>query len=71
MRLQNARGLLESKQKQQESDRQEVDRLAALIDDRAGEGIYDKLKAAEESLESLQLATGSPASAGRCDRAAA
>lgn len=54
MRLQNARGLLESKQKQQESDRQEVDRLAALIDDRAGEGIYDKLKAAEESLESLQ-----------------
>jgi DNA repair exonuclease SbcCD ATPase subunit len=54
MRLQNARGLLESKQKQQESDRQEVDRLAALIDDRAGEGIYDKLKDAEESLESLR-----------------
>ncbi|QUL80976.1 AAA family ATPase [Brevibacterium sp. SMBL_HHYL_HB1] len=54
MRLQNARGLLESKQKQQESDRQEVDRLAALIDDRAGEGIYDKLKDAEETLESLR-----------------
>lgn len=54
MRLQNAIQLLDSKQKQQESDRQEVDRLSALIDDRAGEGIYDKLKAAEESLDSLR-----------------
>ena len=54
MRLQNAVQLLESKQKQQDSDRQEVDRLSALIDDRAGEGIYDQLKAAEEKLESLR-----------------
>ncbi|MGO1910095.1 MAG: ATP-binding protein, partial [Brevibacterium linens] len=54
MRLQNARQLVESKQKQQEKDRQEVDQLSALIDDRAAEGIYDKLKAAEQSLESLR-----------------
>jgi uncharacterized protein YhaN len=54
MRLQNAVQLVDSKQKQQETDRQEVDRLSALIDDRAGEGIYDKLKAAEESVESLR-----------------
>src|SRR5699024_2650025 len=58
MRLQNARGLLESKQKQQESDRQEVDRLAARIDVGAGEGIYDNVKAVEWSLESLQSRLG-------------
>jgi DNA repair exonuclease SbcCD ATPase subunit len=54
MRLQNARQLVESKQKQQEKDRQEVDQLSALIDDRAAEGIYDKLKAAEQNLESIR-----------------
>ncbi|WP_209371842.1 AAA family ATPase [Brevibacterium renqingii] len=54
MRLQNAHQLVDSKQKQLETDREEVDRLSALIDDRASEGIYDKLKAAEESLTSLQ-----------------
>jgi DNA repair exonuclease SbcCD ATPase subunit len=54
MRLQNALQLVESKQKQQEKDRQEVDQLSALIDDRAAEGIYDKLKAAEQNLESIR-----------------
>ena len=54
MRLQNALQLVESKQKQQEKDRQEVDQLSALIDDRAAEGIYDKLKAAEQTVESMQ-----------------
>ncbi|WP_181275536.1 AAA family ATPase [Brevibacterium oceani] len=54
MRLQNALQLLDSKQQEQETGRQEVDRLSALIDDRAAEGIYDRLKAAEESLDSLR-----------------
>ena len=54
MRLHNALQLVESKQKQQEKDRQEVDQLSALIDDRAAEGIYDKLKAAEQNLESIR-----------------
>ncbi|WP_166970849.1 AAA family ATPase [Brevibacterium atlanticum] len=52
MRLQNALQLLDSKQQEQETGRQEVDRLSALIDDRAAEGIYDRLKAAEETLDS-------------------
>lgn len=54
MRLQNALQLVDSKQKQQEKDRQEVDQLSALIDDRAAEGIYDKLKAAEQNVESIR-----------------
>lgn len=54
MQLQNARRLVDSKGRQREDDRQEVDRLSALIDDRAGEGIYEKLKAAEETLETAQ-----------------
>lgn len=51
MQLQNARRLVDSKGRQREADRQEVDRLSALIDDRAGEGIYEKLKVAEEAAE--------------------
>ena len=54
MRRQNALQLFESKQKQQEKDRQEVDQLSALIEDRAAEGIYDKLKVAEQNLESIR-----------------
>ncbi|WP_413335824.1 AAA family ATPase [Brevibacterium sp. GP-SGM9] len=54
MQLQNVRQLVGSKETQREEVRQEVDRLSALIDDRASEGIYDRLKAAEEELESAQ-----------------
>ncbi|WP_210605066.1 AAA family ATPase [Brevibacterium oceani] len=54
MRLQNALQLLDSKQREQDTGRQEVDRLSALIDDRAAEGIYDRLKVAEETLDSLR-----------------
>ncbi|GAA1941926.1 AAA family ATPase [Brevibacterium antiquum] len=52
MQLQNVRQLVGSKEAQREEVRQEVDRLSALIDDRASEGIYEKLAAAEEALES-------------------
>lgn len=54
MKVNNVRQLVVSKEAQRESDRQEVDRLTALIDDRAGEGIYEKLKSAEEALETAQ-----------------
>ncbi|RAD02751.1 hypothetical protein DN549_33355, partial [Burkholderia multivorans] len=54
MKVNNVRQLVVSKEAQREKDRQEVDRLTALIDDRAGEGIYEKLKSAEEALETAQ-----------------
>ncbi|WP_193086201.1 AAA family ATPase [Brevibacterium aurantiacum] len=54
MQLQNVRQLVDSKETQREEVRQEVDRLSALIDDRASEGIYEKLAAAEETMESAQ-----------------
>ncbi|MGO3279969.1 MAG: AAA family ATPase, partial [Brevibacterium aurantiacum] len=54
MQLQNVRQLVDSKETQREEVRQEVDRLSALIDDRASEGIYEKLAAAEEAMESAQ-----------------
>ncbi|MDN5585972.1 MAG: AAA family ATPase, partial [Brevibacterium sp.] len=54
MQLQNLRQLVGSKEAQREDVRQEVDRLSALIDDRASEGIYEKLAAAEETMESAQ-----------------
>ncbi|MGO2015034.1 MAG: AAA family ATPase [Brevibacterium aurantiacum] len=54
MQLQNVRQLVGSKETQREEVRQEVDRLSALIDDRASEGIYEKLAAAEEAMESAQ-----------------
>ena len=54
MKVNNVRQLVVSKEAQRESDRQEVDRLTALIDDRAGEGIYEKLTSAEEALETAQ-----------------
>lgn len=54
MQLQNLRQLVGSKETQREDVRQEVDRLSALIDDRASEGIYEKLAAAEETMESAQ-----------------
>ncbi|WP_350270949.1 AAA family ATPase [Brevibacterium sp. CBA3109] len=54
MQLQNVRQLVGSKEAQREEVRQEVDRLSALIDDRASEGIYEKLAAAEETMESAQ-----------------
>ncbi|HCG56628.1 MULTISPECIES: AAA family ATPase [Brevibacterium] len=54
MQLQNVRQLVGSKESQREEVRQEVDRLSALIDDRASEGIYEKLAAAEETMESAQ-----------------
>ncbi|GAA0037260.1 AAA family ATPase [Brevibacterium metallidurans] len=54
MTVKNLRQLVVSKEAQREADRQEVDGLTAVIDDRAGEGIYEKLSAAEESLESAR-----------------
>ena len=54
MQLQNVRQLVGSKEAQREEVRQEVDRLSALIDDRASEGIYEKLAAAEETMESAR-----------------
>lgn len=54
MQLQNLHQLVGSKETQREEVRQEVDRLSALIDDRASEGIYDKLSAAEETMESAR-----------------
>ncbi|WP_453985896.1 AAA family ATPase [Brevibacterium casei] len=54
MTVKNLRQLVVSKEAQREADRQEVDRLTAVIDDRAGEGIYEKLSAAEEALESAR-----------------
>ena len=54
MQLQNARQLVLSKETQRETDRQKVDQLSALIDDRASEGIYEKLAAAEETMESAR-----------------
>ena len=54
MQLQNVRQLVGSKETQREEVRQEVDRLSALIDDRASEGIYEKLAAAEETMEAAQ-----------------
>ncbi|WP_231446270.1 AAA family ATPase [Brevibacterium zhoupengii] len=54
MQLQNVRQLVGSKETQREEVRQEVDRLSALIDDRASEGIYEKLAAAEETMESAR-----------------
>ena len=54
MQLQNARQLVGSKESQREEVREEVDRLSALIDDRASEGIYEKLAAAEEAMESAR-----------------
>ena len=54
MRWQNVRQLVDSKETQREEVRQEVDRLSALIDDRASEGIYEKLAAAEETMESAR-----------------
>lgn len=51
MQLENARQLVVSKERQREEDRQKVDQLAALIDDRAGEGIYEKLATAEQRLD--------------------
>lgn len=54
MQLQNARQLVLSKETQREADRQKVDQLSALIDDRASEGIYEKLAAAEETMESAR-----------------
>lgn len=54
MQLQNVRQLVGSKETQREEVREEVDRLSALIDDRASEGIYEKLKLAEQVLESAR-----------------
>ncbi|GAA1873756.1 AAA family ATPase [Brevibacterium marinum] len=54
LKLQNARNLVGSKETQREEVRQEVDRLSALIDDRASEGIYEKLADAEETMESAR-----------------
>lgn len=54
MQLQNARQLVVSKETQREADRQKVDQLSALIDDRASEGIYEKLAAAEETRDSAR-----------------
>ncbi|GEB22877.1 AAA family ATPase [Brevibacterium aurantiacum] len=54
MQLQNVRQLVGSKEAQREEVRQDVDRLSALIDDRASEGIYEKLAAAEETMESAR-----------------
>lgn len=54
MQLQNARQLVISKEAQRETGRQKVDQLSALIDDRASEGIYEKLAAAEETMDSAR-----------------
>ncbi|GAA1529593.1 AAA family ATPase [Brevibacterium picturae] len=54
MQLQNLRQLVGSKEAQREEVRQDVDRLSALIDDRASEGIYEKLADAEETMESAR-----------------
>lgn len=54
MTVKNLRQLVVSKEAQRESDRQEVDGLTAVIDDRTGEGIYEKLSAAEEALETAR-----------------
>ena len=54
MQLQNVRQLVGSKEAQREEVRQEVDRLSALIDDRASEGIYEKLATVEEAMESAR-----------------
>ena len=54
MQLQNLHQLVGSKETQREEVRQEVDRLSALIDDRASEGIYEKLSGAEEMMESAR-----------------
>ncbi|WP_309132611.1 AAA family ATPase [Brevibacterium sp.] len=51
MQLENARQLVVRRERQREEDRQRVDQLAALIDDRASEGIYEKRAAAEQQLE--------------------
>ena len=54
MQLKNARQLVTSKEAQRETDRQKVDQLSALIDDRASEGIYEKLAAAQETMDSAR-----------------
>ncbi|WP_211977935.1 AAA family ATPase [Brevibacterium sp. W7.2] len=53
-RRDNARKVVADNEAQQTADRQEVDQLTALIDDRLSEGIFEKVEAARESLETAE-----------------
>ncbi|GAA1797240.1 MULTISPECIES: AAA family ATPase [Brevibacterium] len=53
-RRDNARKVVADNEAQQTADRQEVDQLTALIDDRLSEGIFEKVGAARETLETAE-----------------
>lgn len=53
-RRDNARKVVADNEAQQAADRQEVDQLTALIDDRLSEGIFEKVEAARETLETAE-----------------